>query len=117
MKRISKCLLTLFCISLLAACSDAPECWDNQSKQTLSELVKKTYLWDKVTISDIRETDSDADTRTCVATIVYENILKPGQAFFNPGGTEQFSYKIKVQRTEKYGRRAFVEILAKHHIN
>ena len=117
MKKLFRCLLTCACMSLLTACSDTPECWDNQSKQTLTELLKKTYFWDKLAISDNYETDSNVDTRICVATVVYENILRPGTVLFNPGGTEQVRYKIKAQRTEKHGKRAFIEILATHHVN
>ncbi len=123
MRRLFKYFLSFVCILPLAACSDTPECWDDRSKQTLTELLQEKYGWEKVKLSDIRETDSDFDSRTCVVTVEYESTFSGmgalgmmfsqamyGRKFTN--GTEQIEYKIKVQQTEKHGKQALVEISA-----
>ncbi|MBR4507227.1 MAG: hypothetical protein IKP24_01700 [Alphaproteobacteria bacterium] len=123
MKQLFKCFLTLICMLPLAGCSDAPECWDDRAKKALTELLQEKYGWEKAKLSDIRETDSDFDSRTCVVTVEYESAFSGmgslGMAFSQAmygrkftNGTEQVEYKVKVQQTEKHGKQALVEISA-----
>lgn len=116
------CLCGCMAVSL-CGCSDAPECWDDKVKKGLAELLEEKYGWDKIKLSEIRELDSDFDSRTCSVSVDYDSIFADagpmGMAFSQAiygrkftTGTEQIAYKVTIHGTEQHGKQAFIEILA-----
>ena len=125
MRRIMKTISKIFRLSVftlcLAACSESPTCWDNTVKKGLADLLEEQYGWSEIQLSEIREIDSQLDARTCMAEVEYKsrfhNMGGVGM-FFSQAvygrkftrGIERVEYKIKVQKTEQYGKQVFIEI-------